>query len=68
MPGPDPLAALREALRLSPDNIPLRQHLAESLLGQGRPDEAEQEFREALAQAPDNAALKVGLARAFMAQ
>jgi AAA+ superfamily predicted ATPase len=64
----DPLAALREALRLSPDNIPLRQHLAESLLSQGQPELAETEFREALALAPDNAPLKLGLARAFLAQ
>ena len=68
MPGPDPLAPLREALRLSPDNIPLRQHLGESLLASGRPEEAEAEFRDALARAPDNAALKIGLARAFLAQ
>ena len=44
----DPLAPLREALRLSPDNIPLRQHLAESLLAGGQPEQAEAEFREAL--------------------
>jgi ATP-dependent 26S proteasome regulatory subunit len=64
----DPLAALREALRLSPDNIPLRQHLAESLLSQGQPEQAEIEFREALALAPANIGLKLGLARAFLAQ
>jgi SpoVK/Ycf46/Vps4 family AAA+-type ATPase len=64
----DPLAALREALRLSPDNIPLRQHLAESLLSQGQPEQAESEFREALSRAADNVNLKIGLARAFLAQ
>jgi ATP-dependent 26S proteasome regulatory subunit len=68
VPGPDPLAPLREALRHSPDNIPLRQHLAESLLGQGHPEQAEAEFREALSLSPENAALKLGLARAFIAQ
>jgi AAA+ superfamily predicted ATPase len=66
--GSDSLAALREALRLSPDNIPLRQHLAETLLGQGQPEQAEAEFREALARSPDHIGLKLGLARAFMAQ
>jgi ATP-dependent 26S proteasome regulatory subunit len=66
--GIDPLAALREALRLSPDNIPLRQHLAESLLSQGHPEQAEAEFREALALAPQHHRLKLGLTRAFMAQ
>src|ERR1041385_7844891 len=61
----DPLAALREALRLSPNNIPLRQHLADSLLQSGRADEAEKEFREALSLAPNSFALKLGLARAY---
>lgn len=61
----DPLAALREALRLSPNNIPLRQHLADSLLQSGRADEAETEYREALALAPNSASLKLGLARAY---
>jgi ATP-dependent 26S proteasome regulatory subunit len=72
VPGPDPLAPLREALRLSPDNIPLRQHLGESLLASGRPEEAEAAFREGLAlvdkQAPEGVPLKLGLARAFLAQ
>lgn len=36
----DSVRALREALQLSPDNIPLRQHLAETLLSSGRADEA----------------------------
>src|SRR5437588_864282 len=49
------IESLREALRLSPENVPLRRHLAESLLGRGRPDLAEAEFREALARAPDAA-------------
>ncbi len=64
----DPLSGLREALALSPDNLPLRQHLAESLLGTGQPEQAEAEYREALSRAPDSMPLKIGLARAFMAQ
>lgn len=64
----DPLQSLRDALRVSPDNLPLRQHLAESLLGSGRSDEAELEFRNALALAPNNVALKVGLAKAYYQQ
>lgn len=64
----DPFDSLREALRLSPDNIPLRQHLAEQLLANGLPDQAEVEFRKALSQAPQNRELKVGLARAFFQQ
>ena len=61
----DPLKALREALRLSPDNLPLRKHLAESLLGSGRADEAVKEFRDALARWPDDSSLKLGLARSY---
>ena len=57
-----------EAVRLSPENVPLRRHLAESLLAQGRPDLAEAEFRDALALAPEDAHLKVGLANAFVQQ
>jgi SpoVK/Ycf46/Vps4 family AAA+-type ATPase len=55
-------------LRFSPENVPLRRHLAETLLGQGRPDQAEVEFREALALAPEDSLLKVGLAGAFLQQ
>src|SRR5215831_6377078 len=64
----DPIAALREAVALSPENLPLRQHLAETLLGHGRASEAEKEYRAALALSPDNAGLKVGLATAFNQQ
>jgi transitional endoplasmic reticulum ATPase len=66
--GHDSLAALREALRLSPNNIPLRQHLAETLLGMGQPEQAESELRAALAIDGENKSLKLTLARAFMAQ
>jgi transitional endoplasmic reticulum ATPase len=62
------IESLREALRHSPENIPLRRHLAETLLGQGRPDLAEVEFREALTLAPDDSLLKVGLASSFLQQ
>ena len=67
-PADDALQALREALRLSPNNIALRQHLAETLLAQGHPEEAEKEFREALGLAPNSLALKLGLARSFHQQ
>jgi transitional endoplasmic reticulum ATPase len=61
----DPLIALKEALRLSPNNIPLRQHLADSLLSAGRADEAEQEYRDALNLAPNSVPLRIGLARTY---
>jgi SpoVK/Ycf46/Vps4 family AAA+-type ATPase len=64
----DELQPLREALQLSPDNIPLRQHLADSLLRLGRAEEAEKEYRRALALAPGHERLKIGLAQAFYAQ
>lgn len=66
--GDATVQALRDALRVSPDNLPLRQHLAETLLALGRIDEAEQEYRQALAQAGDNDALKAGLANVFYQQ
>src|SRR5438128_9810670 len=62
------IASLREAVRISPDNIPLRQSLADLLLSQARYQEAEREYRQALALAPDNLALKLGLTQAFLQQ
>ena len=68
MAGDDRVRALREALAHSPDNVPLRKLLAETLLGSGRADEAEEEFRESLLRDRDNVELKLGLARAFQQQ
>lgn len=62
------LQALRAALQFSPDNLPLRQHLADTLLGLGQFEEAETEYRLALAIAPSTHQLKFGLARAFYQQ
>ncbi len=62
------IQALREALRVSPDNLPLRRHLAETLASLARYSEAEQELRQALTQAPEDAGLKVELARVFYQQ
>jgi len=64
----DQIAALREAIKVSPDNLPLRRHLGHSLLSAGLPQEAEREFRTALTQWPDDRDLKVGLATAFHRQ
>jgi len=68
LPDDEALHALREAVRLSPDNVPLRQHLADTLLSLGRADEAEKEYRHALSLAPDNQRLKIGLGDAFYLQ
>ncbi len=68
MPNDDAIAGLREAVRVSPNNLPLRQALADALMGTGRYDEAEAEYKAGLALAPDNDRLKVALATAFYQQ
>ena len=64
----DPLAGLVEAARLTPDNLPLRKHLAESFAGLGRFEEAEAEYRAALARNPQDVPLKLALARIYLRQ
>lgn len=64
----DTLRALRTALLISPDNVPLRQHLADTLIGLGRFEEAETEYRLALSSMPENQQLQLSLARAFYQQ
>lgn len=60
--------ALREALLVSPENLPLRKHLADSLSRLGRYDEAEAEYRRILSETPDNPACKLGLAHCYAQQ
>ncbi|MCK2213826.1 ATP-binding protein [Actinomadura sp. ATCC 31491] len=62
------LQALREAARLSPDNLPLRRHLGEQLLAKGYLAEAEAELRAALVLAPRDPDVTAGLAEAFVRQ
>jgi ATP-dependent 26S proteasome regulatory subunit len=62
------VAGLREALRVSPNNLPLRQTLADILMTLGRCGEAEAEYRNALGLSPENLKLKIGLASAFLGQ
>jgi SpoVK/Ycf46/Vps4 family AAA+-type ATPase len=64
----DSIQALREALRLSPANVPLRKHLGDMLLNSGRPGEAEKEYRQALSFTPDDRQLKTNLADSFFQQ
>ncbi len=66
--GDEAIRSLRDALKLSPDNTPLRKHLAQTLMGLGRFDEAEQELRDALKMAPDAADLKTSLAEVYWQQ
>jgi SpoVK/Ycf46/Vps4 family AAA+-type ATPase len=61
----DSIDDLREAVKISPDNVPLRQHLADALFGLGRFDEAIEEYQAALALAPGRDKLKLSLATAF---
>ncbi|MEU6782412.1 AAA family ATPase [Nonomuraea angiospora] len=68
MPDDAGLQALREAARLSPDNLPLRRHLAEQLLTKGYLADAEAEFRAALLLAPKDPNISAGLAEAFVRQ
>ncbi len=64
----DALDALSAAVRVSPDNLPLRRHLADTLLAANRLDEAAEQFRAALALAPGDVAGTVGLAQVFFRQ
>ena len=59
--------SLKEALKFSPDNLPLKLHLAETYLNLGHHSEAEQQYLEALAIQQSDKAL-LGLARAYYLQ
>jgi transitional endoplasmic reticulum ATPase len=64
----DTIQPLRDALRFSPDNVPLRQHIANTLLERGEAEAAEAEYFAALAISPNNPDLKFGIARAYYQQ
>ena len=64
----DELNHLRDAVKNSPENIPLRKFLANALMKKEHFDEAEIEYKEALRLAPDDEELKTGLAEAFCMQ
>ncbi|HEU4394892.1 MAG TPA: AAA family ATPase [Planctomycetota bacterium] len=65
LPGEETVKALREALRVSPDNLPLRRHLAETLSSLGRFDEAVTELKGVLHQAPRDEEVLLALATAY---
>jgi transitional endoplasmic reticulum ATPase len=70
MPSPgdsEQIRALKDAVRLSPENAPLRMALGDALLGHGLAAEAVEEFKAGLARAKEHSGLKLGLARAFHA-
>lgn len=68
---PDPLdsplvpPSLREALRLAPDNVPLLQHVGETVLRSGGFTEAEALFKRVLGLDRNHFGAKLGLAAAF---
>jgi predicted Zn-dependent protease len=64
----DRLRALREAVRIAPDDASLRRLLGNALLQDGAADEAEAEFRAALRLDPEDASARMGLVQAFRAQ
>ncbi len=65
MSDDDSILPLREALRLSPENSPLRRLLADTLLRLGRDDDAAAEYRDLLRRDGADAAARLGLARCF---
>lgn len=65
MTSNDAVSTLKQAVEVSPDNVPLRIHLADTLHGLSRYEEAQKEYTTALALAPDDDQVKVGLAGTF---
>lgn len=64
----DMLQGLREALTVSPDNVPLRRQLAQLLINQGHIDEAEQQLLTGLRMAPESEQLKLALGECYLRQ
>lgn len=62
------LEALRRALAVSPDNVPLLLVYAEACLTEFEPHQAEEAYRTALAQEPENEDALLGLAHALLVQ
>ena len=62
------IESLREALSLSPTNLPLRLLLADHLLKASLLDEAESEFRTVLTQDTNNKTAKRGLSKIYFEQ
>ncbi len=63
----DEIKNLREALQMSPNNIPLRKFLADTLLKYKRLEEAELEYKELLKLSTE-IEFKLGLANCFLLQ
>ena len=68
MSDSSPIDSLREALRHSPENVPLRKHLASTLMANGHAEEAVEVYRDGLSLESNNIELKIGLASAYYNQ
>jgi len=66
--GDEQIESLREALKVSPNNVPLRRLLGDALLAQEAFAEAEAEYRRALKVEPGRAGSLESLARCYHAQ
>lgn len=62
------LAALREAVRLAPDNVPLAEHFVKTLLAAARYEEAEQTTKQLIATRPQLKPLQVLMADVYYRQ
>lgn len=62
------IESLKEALSLSPDNIPLRLMLANALLNESLYTEAEDQFKAIIAKDPAHIPARFGLANAYFQQ
>ncbi|MFT3886534.1 MAG: AAA family ATPase [Flavobacteriales bacterium] len=60
------IAALEQALTVSPDNVPLRMQLAQLLVSARRWPKAEAHYKTVLDRAPSDTKAKLGLAKVFM--
>ncbi|MFM2428803.1 MAG: hypothetical protein RLZZ511_16 [Cyanobacteriota bacterium] len=63
---PDPIPALRAALSVSPDNLPLRLHIAETLIQRGDAATAAAEYSQILKLDPANTTAQFGMARSLV--
>jgi len=61
----DEIQSLREAIKASPDSIPLRKLLANALMKNEKWEEAEIEIKDALRMSPNDLQIKIALAQTF---
>lgn len=62
----DPFQPLREALAVSPTNVPLRLHLVDSLLAAAKADDAEAILKDGLSRTPGDVRLKYTMAKVYL--